>query len=146
MDPDNKNAELIALLSDLRDENRSQKELLARQHRQLSVLAVLAACLLAAALLSLFILLPRMSRTLTQLDEVLVNSEEITSQLAEADLEGTVASLKTALTSVSDVLEECSDSLSVTLQNLEEMDIATLNRAIEDLYSVIDPIASLFGR
>ncbi len=146
MDPDNKNAELIALLSDLRDENRSQKELLARQHRQLSVLAVLAACLLAAALLSLFILLPQMSRTLTQLDEVLVNSEEITSQLAEADLEGTVASLKTALTSVSDVLEECSDSLSVTLQNLEEMDIATLNRAIEDLYSVIDPIASLFGR
>ena len=57
----------------------------------------------------------------TQLVNQLKTKDGITEQLKNADIEGTIS-------------------------NLEAMDIETLNKAINDLYQVINPLASLFSR
>ncbi len=115
------NSELITVLQELKEENHKQQKLLEKQCRLTRNLGLLLLCLVAAVAISLVTLLPRAASTLDELNVVVANTQEITEQLKNADIEGTIS-------------------------NLEAMDIETLNKAINDLYQVINPLASLFSR
>lgn len=138
--------ELVSVLKGLREENAAQRKLLEKQCRITRRLGLLLVCLVAVVAVFLFTLLPKISSTLNELDVVVANTKEITEELKAADIEGTIRSLQDALTSIDTLVNDSSESISVSLKKLEAMDIETLNKAIQDLYRVVDPLASLFSR
>ena len=147
------NRELILAIQELTEENRKQQKLLEKQCRATRTLGILLVCLVVIVGFSLFTLLPKVSATLEgfdstlkELNVVVENTQTITDQLKAADIEGTIQSLSDTLDSVGGLVEESSDSLTATLKKMEAMDIETLNKAIQDLYKVINPLSSLFGR
>lgn len=150
MDP---NRELLSAIQELTEENRKQQKLLEKQCRTTRTLGVLLAALVLVVGIALFTLLPKITATLegfdttlNELNVVVANTQEITDQLKAADIEGTIQSLSDTLDSVGGLVEDSSDSLTATIKKLEDLDIETLNKAIQDLYKVVDPLANLFGR
>lgn len=139
-------SELILALNELKEENIRQRRLLEKQCRLTRLLSVLFLCLVAVVAVFLFTLLPRITETLDELNVVMENTQEITSEIKTADINGTIQSLNDTLESVSGLVDDSAESLSQTLQKMEAMDIDTLNKAILDLYQVVDPLASLFSR
>ena len=147
------NKALLLAIQELTEENRKQQALLEKQYRATRTLGLLLVCLVAVVGLSLFILLPKVTATLkgfdatlTELNVVVENTQIITDELKAADLEGTIHSLSGTLDSVGSLVEDSSDSLTSAIKKLVALDIETLNTAIQDLYRVVEPLASLFGR
>ncbi len=147
------NRELLLAIRELTEENRKQQALLEKQCRATRTLGLLLVCLVAVVGIALFTLLPKISATLegfdttlNELNVVVENTQVITDELKAVDIEGTIQSLSDTLDSVGRLVEDSSDSLTTTLKKMESMDIETLNKAIQDLYKVVDPLASLFRR
>lgn len=138
--------ELVSVLKELREENAAQRKLLEKQCRTTRRLGLILICLVAVVAVFLFTLLPQVTNTLNELNVVVANTQEITEELKAADIEGTIRSLSNTLDSVNNLVSDSSESLSATLKKMEAMDIETLNKAIQDLYRVVDPLASLFSR
>ena len=138
--------ELISVLNELKEENAAQRRLLEKQCRLTRRLGILLVCLVATVAIFLFTLLPKITTTLNELDVVVTNTQEITEELKAADIEGTIRSLSGTLRSIDNLVTDSSESLTISLKKLEAMDIDTLNKAINDLYQVVDPLASLFSR
>ena len=147
------NRELLLAIRELTEENRKQQALLEKQCRATRTLGILLVCLVAIVGISLFTLLPKVTATLegfdttlNELNVVVENTRVITEELKTADIEGTIHSLSDTLNSVNGLVEDSADSLTASLKKLEALDIDTLNKAIEGLYKVVNPLTSLFGR
>ena len=147
------NRELLLAIRELTEENRKQQTLLEKQCRATRTLGVLLVCLVAVVGIALFTLLPKITATLegfdttlNELNVVVENTQIITEELKTADIEGTIHSLSDTLNSVNGLVEDSADSLTASLKKLEDLDIDTLNKAIQGLYKVVNPLSSLFGR
>ena len=73
-----------------------------------------------------------------QAEGVLTNLETVTEELAAADLEGLV-------TNVNGLVSTSQSGVEQALEKLNAVDMQTLNRAIEDLAKVVEPLAKLAG-
>lgn len=147
------NRELLLAIRELTEENRKQQALLEKQCRATRTLGLLLICLVAVVGFSLFTMMPQITKTLegfdatlNELNVVVENTQIITEELKAADIEGTIQSLSGTLDSVNGLVEDSADSLTASLQKLEDLDIDTLNKAIQGLYKVVNPLASLFNR
>jgi len=147
------NRELLLAIRELTEENRKQQTLLEKQCRATRTLGVLLVCLVAVVGIALFTLLPKITATLegfdttlNELNVVVENTQIITENLKAADIEGTIHSLSDTLDSVNGLVVDSADSLTASLKKLEDLDIDTLNKAIQGLYKVVNPLSSLFGR
>ena len=80
--------------------------------------------------------LPQISTVLNQMQTVLANLETTTEQLAQIDLSGMVTGVDTLVTTAQ-------ESLSQTMGKLNTIDFATLNKAIEDLAAVVEPMSRI---
>ena len=147
------NRELLLAIRELTEENRKQQVLLEKQCRATRTLGILLVCLVAAVGIAMFTLLPKVTATLkgfdttlSELNVVVENTQIITEELKSADIEGTIRSFSDTLNSVNGLVENSADSLTSSLKKLEELDIDTLNKAIQGLYKVVNPLSSLFGR
>lgn len=147
------NQEILELLTQIREENRRQN-LIGKIRCALS--AVSAVCFLAV-LIVLISIVPRFSglvgqvegivsqadETITQvngimeqMETVLGNLEKTTSQLAKVDMQSMVEDVDALVLTGQTSLEE-------TMEKLDAIDFETLNKAIEDLAAVIEPLAKL---
>ena len=147
------NRELLLAIRELTEENRKQQVLLEKQCRATRTLGILLVCLVAVVGIAMFTLLPKVTATLkgidttlNELNVVVENTQIITEELKSADIEGTIHSFSDTLNSVNGLVEDSADSLTTSLKKLEELDIDTLNKAIQGLYKVVNPLSSLFGR
>ena len=147
------NRELLLAIRELTEENRKQQVLLEKQFRATRTLGILLVCLVAVVGIAMFTLLPKVTATLkgfdttlNELNVVVENTQIITEELKSADIEGTIHSFSDTLNSVNGLVEDSADSLTTSLKKLEELDIDTLNKAIQGLYKVVNPLSSLFGR
>ena len=154
------NRELLLAIRELTEENRKQQTLLEKQCRATRTLGLLLICLVAVVGIALFTLLPKITATLegvnatlegfdttlNELNVVVENTQIITEELKTADLQGTIHSFSDTLSSINALVEDSADSLTASLKKLEAMDIDTLNKAIDGLYKVVNPLSSLFGR
>lgn len=146
------NRELLLAIRELTEENRKQQALLEKQCRATRTLGILLVCLVAVVSIAMFTLLPKVTATLkgfdttlNELNVVVENTQIITEELKSADIEGTIHSFSDTLNSVNGLVEDSADSLTASLKKLEELDIDTLNKAIQGLYKVVNPLSSLFG-
>ena len=71
-----------------------------------------------------------------QMDTILINLDEVTKELAQADLAGMVENVETLVTTAQESLEQ-------TMGQLNSIDFQTLNKAIEDLSKVVEPMSKL---
>ena len=84
-------------------------------------------------------LLPDIRGVVAQLEAVLSDLEQTSSTLAALDLEGMVGNMDS-------LAVYAQESLKQTMGKLDAIDFETLNKAIEDLAKVIEPLAEFFGR
>ena len=135
------------------DENKQTTELLAQiernSRRQARFAAVQCLLSLAAAIFcgaAFFLILkllpqvaqvlPQIGTVLDQMQTVLTNLETTTQQLAQIDLSGMVTGVDTLVTTAQ-------EGLNQTMGKLNTIDFATLNKAIEDLAAVVEPMSRI---
>lgn len=111
---------------------------------QLILTAILMASCVVLALL-VFNLLPKVQELIPQIQSLtgqmettLTDLQSITAQLAEADLKGMVDNVDQLVGSSQIAVEE-------TMNKMNALDLNTLNKAIKDLASVIEPMAKFFN-
>ena len=78
--------------------------------------------------------MPQLELLAQQMQLVLVNLEEVTGELKKLDLAEMVNNINTLVTTSQNGVEQ-------TLRKINEIDITTLNQAIEDLAAVVQPLA-----
>ena len=83
-------------------------------------------------------LLPDLQVLMTQMESTLTDMEQITAQLEEADLKGVVDNVDQLVNSSQSAVEQA-------MEKLNGLDLDTLNKAIKDLASVIEPLAKFFN-
>lgn len=126
------NRRLQELLENLQKTNRQQ----VRYARLQFVFTLLAALCCGALLLLGLQLSPQLQALGVQLETVLGNLENVTGQLAQADLAGMVANVDSLVTG-------SEASLQQTMDNLNSIDFEKLNRAIDSLSQVVDSLSKI---
>ena len=81
----------------------------------------------------------RISDITAQAEVVLNNLEVVTEQLAQADIAGMVSDVDTLVSGSQQGVEQA-------MEKINAIDITTLNKAIQDLSSIVTPLAKLIGR
>ena len=80
--------------------------------------------------------IPQITEVVSKMHVVLANLEKSTSQLAQMDL-------STMVTDVSELVVTGQQSLEITMEKLDSIDFASLNKAIKDLGAVVEPLAKM---
>ncbi len=97
---------------------------------------------------ALFVMVPRVINTLTNID-VAVNSANEILQEADAaisDINKMSRSLTTTSDELSAMLSENSEALASAISQIEAIDFESLNNAIVDLETTVGPLANFMGR
>ncbi len=139
------NPEMQVYLEKLEKSNRQQ----VRSARLQCFFSFLAAVCCLLLLLTVAKIVPdikelsgEISDIALQAESVLTNLETVTQELAAADLEGLV-------TDVNGLVSTSQTGVEQALDKLNAMDMDALNKAIEDLSKVVEPLAKfagMFGR
>ena len=129
------NKQILELLEKIEKNSRQQL----RTSRLLCLLALAAAGVCAVALVIIFHYLPRVDAVVTQMQTVLSNLEITTKELASLDLSGMVSG-------IDGLVVAGQESLQQTMEKLDTLDLATMNKAIKDLAAVVEPLARLISR
>ena len=133
------NKELLELLQQVEKANRQQVKLT----RLSCIFALIAALCCVGTLGLVYSILPQVTGILSQVDGlagqihvVLGNLEDATNQLSQLDLTGMVSEVEELVTTAQTSLEQ-------TMGKLNTIDFQTLNKAIEDLSKVVEPLSKL---
>ena len=73
-----------------------------------------------------------------QMAVILTNLDDVTKELAQADLAGMVENVDTLATTSQNAVEHATEKL-------DTIDLDTLNKAIQDLADVVEPLARFFN-
>lgn len=135
----NQEARLEQLMVQLKEAENEKKEYARRQYYMSAVTAgcsVLVLVLLVAAYLTV---IPRVKNAFQEIQVVTENLNEVSNQLAEADLNQLVKNVdRMAVTSEKGVQE--------ALEKIQAIDIDELNQAIKGLSDVVSPFAKFMNR
>jgi len=116
---------------------RSTKKQVGLARLQCLLSGLAAAALIAAAAICCT-LLPQMKALAAEMETVMVNLTSVSEELEAADLEGLVKDVDALVITGEQSMEQ-------TMNKLNAIDIDTLNRAIENLADVIEPLARFFN-
>ena len=108
-------------------------------------IALVAVLFCVIALVKVNQLLPQIQGITAQMQGVLSNMEQAAGQLAALDIRGIAENVETLVGNVDMLAVSAQDSLKQTMTKLNTIDFETLNKAIEDLSAVIQPLADFFG-
>ena len=135
------NPEMQTILEKLEKSSRQQ----VRSARLQCFFSFLAAVCCLLLLLTVAKIVPdikelsgQISGIAVQAESVLTNLETVTEELAAADLEGLV-------TDVNGLVSTSQTGVEQALEKLNGVNMDTLNKAIEDLAKVVEPLASIAG-
>ncbi len=129
------NQEMLELLRSIEKSNR--QKVVTNVLVCIFMLAAAASCILIC--LHLGQLIPQVSQVISQMQAVLSGLEETSEQIAALDLESMV-------NNVDSLAVYAQQSLQQTMDKLNTIDFETLNKAIEDLAKVIEPLAELVDK
>lgn len=139
---------LTGLLEEIKKGNDKQI-LYARMQCIFSVIAAL--CCLIVLIVGLKIL-PDLQTAVAQAETVLTNLESVTTELAKTDLGNMVENVDSLVKNVDSLIQDVGklvhtsqDGVEQTMGKIDAIDFETLNKAIENLSKVIEPIAKFFN-
>ena len=131
-------SELLELAKKLEAENAAQERYAKKQYRMACVSAAASVLALVVVIVCVAVLMPRVLQTFDQADAILADLEAVTSQLAE--------SLPQMIEDLNALVSGSRDGISEAIGKIAAIDIDSLNEAIQDLKTVIQPLARLLGR
>ena len=130
--------EFRADMEDLKKSNLDQAIYAKRQYHQtlISTIAVLIVC--AAIIFAGLTLLPKINTLLDNAITSLENVNQISQEISKIDFEG-------LMDDVGGLVTTTEKDLAVTMEKLNSIDFEGLNKGIENLSAVIEPLAKFFG-
>lgn len=108
-----------------------------RQYYLMLVMAICMVCILLVVIVSAVIVVPAALGTLAEVDTAMENLNGMIQSLG---------SITNGLASITDELGPGLESIEEVTTGLQNIDFEKLNQAINDLSSVVAPLAKLFGR
>lgn len=133
------NRNLEELLTRIEESERRQEKYAKSQFFMTIIMAVCCVGVLCAVILAYQSVVPTAQKSLQTIGAVAEDLGQISNQLTEADLAALVEHVdKLAINS--------EEGIQKALEQINSIDIETLNQAIEDLSSVVSPLAKLMGR
>lgn len=126
--------ELLELLQKIEKTNRQQAKLT----RLVCIFALIAAMCCGCTVALVYNVLPQINSVVSQIQIVLGNLETATAQLSVMDFTGMVEDVDILVTTAQTSLEQ-------TMGKLDSIDFNTLNKAIEDLAKVVEPMSRLMN-
>ena len=128
------NKELLELLQKIEKANRQQVKLT----RVVCIFALVAALCCICTVGLVYNVLPPINTIIFQMQIVLGNLETATAQLSVVDFSGMIADVEALVTTAQ-------QSLDQTMNKLNTIDFQTLNKAIDDLAKVVEPMSKLMN-
>ena len=149
------NKQMLELLEKIEKTNRHQ--LLFTQI--FCGLALVAAIFCIITLVQVNRLLPQLEIVVTQMQTVLGDMEQVADQLTQLDMQSIVSNVASLVddignlvgnveglvSNVDDLAATAQDSLKQTMTKLNAINFEALNKAIEDLAAVVEPLAKFFN-
>ena len=135
------NQKITELLEEIKKGN-DKKILYARLQCIFSVVAALCCVILLVVGLKV---LPELRDASEQAEIVLNNLETVTTELAGVDLNSMVENVDGLVQDVDKLVTTSQDGVEQTIKKINAIDFDTLNKAINDLSKVIEPIAKFFN-
>ena len=148
----NEHTELKEFLSRMEEANKKKVF-----YAKIQCIFSLIAAISCVALLCLGVkFMPQIQLMADKANVVLANLESVTEDLAEVDLSGleyminelSKADLSTLVEHIDELATASQEGVEATMEKLNEINFATLNKTIEDLSKVVErlaKIASIFG-
>ena len=130
---------LANLLSQIREENEKEKKYTRKLFHVMQFCAGVMAALAIALVLMASIYVPKVNVLLERMNTVVDNMDKVTKDLANADIEKTVSDIDTFVVS-------SQGNMETAMGKIAAIDIESLNKAIQDLSAVVEPLANFFGR
>ena len=131
-------AQFVQMMQRIESANAGQELYARKQYRMSQITAAASVLVLAVVLYGTAALLPRASATLQNMVAVMENLEDITSDLAQSDLQQMIAD-------VDGMVSSSEKSVRDALDKINRIDIDTLNQAIQNLNDTVEPLANFFG-
>lgn len=137
-------------LEDTTQATQLLEKILHKQEKQLfyARLTALAGCgFLIAVLVALVMILPRAVRILDEANEVVLMAEETLANANETltDISDMSTNVTTVCTEMGTFLSDNSETLSGAMEDISAIDFEGLNRAIQDLEDVVEPLANMMN-
>ncbi len=133
------------------DENEMMTELVKNSRKQLfhARLRTLASIVIAGGIVVfLIIVVPVVLKTAAQANDIMVKASE-TITLADDAIES-ITEMSGSITSMGENMDtfitENAESVAAVMEKIEAVDFEGLNSAIEDLGTVIEPLANFFNK
>lgn len=114
------------------DIGKKQLDILKRQLWYSRISAIAIVILVLVLSISVVTIVPK-------LNQVLVELEQITADLSDEDIQKMVKN-------INDLTEASQKGVQQATDKLNKIDLESLNEAIDDLNSVVSPLARLFGK
>ncbi len=144
---------LAHMLLDIRNNERKEMEYAKKQSRFAIIISIVCFIIVIMVGIAVVSVIPKLvtlidsantivasaEGTLAEASGVLDNLNKVTTDLANQDIGGLFAN-------VEDLVNETQVSVNEAMGKVMAIDIETLNSAIRDLQSVVEPLARLFGR
>lgn len=131
--------DFTTLMKQIEASNAGQETYARKQYFMSQITAAASIVILGIVLYVAATLMPKVNATFEHLNLVMEDLQVITSELAEADLDGMITNVNQLVSSSQKDVEEA-------LTKVNAIDFDNLNKAIKDLSDVIAPLAKFVNR
>ena len=131
------NNETLDYLKQIRDLNKKRLMWSRVTALLMALFVVLVACVIPAVL-----------NTLKVAEDTMLTANDTLEQAQEimTDMTSTIDTMETTLESVTKLVNDSSESLVAAFDNINSIDFEGLNKAIEDLGNVVEPLSNFFKK
>ena len=143
--------ETLELLKKIEAENAEQVRYAKKQYRMSCVRTTASVLTLVLVVVIAAIFVPQLQQTLSQVDTMLSQVDTILDNLESSTAELNVLvpqlsqSVPALVENLNSLVQTSSVEITTALQKISSLDVDSLNTAIRDLKSVVEPLARLFG-
>ena len=143
--------EALELLKKIEAENAEQVSYAKKQYRMSCVRTAASVLTLVLVVVIAAIFVPQLQQTLAQIDTMLTQVDTILQNLESSTAELNVLvpqlsrSVPALVENLNALVQTSSVEITTALQKISSLDVDSLNTAIRDLKSVVEPLARLFG-
>lgn len=127
------------MMERIESSNAGQEKYARKQYRMSQITALASVLVLAVVIYTAALLIPKINVTYQNMQLILEDMREITSELADADLNRMISD-------VDHLVISSEQNINDALEQVNSIDIDELNRAIQNLSDVVEPMAQFFGR
>ncbi|MEG0369444.1 MAG: hypothetical protein RR590_00240 [Hungatella sp.] len=131
--------EFKSMMERIEASNAGQEKYAKKQYQMSKITAMASILVLGIVLFAAVSILPKVNDTFQNMDIIMKDLEQITAELAAADLQQMI-------TDVDHLVTSSEQNIQDALTQVNSIDIDTLNQAIKNLSDVISPLANFFNR